>query len=310
MTLRFTVLASGSSGNASLIQTDAGAVLLDIGLGPRQLTERFAAVGASWEQIAAVLLTHTHGDHWSDRTLGLLRRRQIPLYCHPLHHPGLLGNGQQFQRLLDAGLVRDFDASRDFDLGGGLRCRALALSHDCQPTFGFRFEKQVALFGPPAALGYAADLGCWSPALAAALADVDLLAIEFNHDVGLEYASGRSAQLIYRVLGDGGHLSNAQAAALLEDILRRSTPGRLRHVVQLHLSRDCNRVSLAQEAARVVAQAANQELQIHSASQHRPGPTLLVGNSTRSVRPARRTSSTPRRRAAPTAAPWLPGFEP
>jgi phosphoribosyl 1,2-cyclic phosphodiesterase len=312
MTFRFTVLASGSSGNVSLLQTDGFSALLDLGLGPRRLADRLGAIGADWDQIGAALLTHTHGDHWNDATLGLLRRRRIPLLCHPLHYPGLQGYGKQFQRLLDDGLVRHFDDDRDFELGGGIRCRAIPLSHDCNPTFGFRFEKQAALFGPPAALGYAADLGCWTPEVAAALIDVDLLALEFNHDVGLEYASGRSAHLIYRVLGDGGHLSNAQAAALLEQVLRCSTPGRLRHVVQLHLSRDCNRVRLAQEAALAVVQAAGREVRIHSASQHRPGATLLVGGSATATRPARRepnANGKGRSRRVPAVSPWLPGFE-
>ena len=45
---RFTVLASGSSGNASLLEADGFGLLIDIGLGPRQLTARMAASGRSW----------------------------------------------------------------------------------------------------------------------------------------------------------------------------------------------------------------------------------------------------------------------
>src|SRR5262245_11408540 len=68
VTLQFAVLASGIGGNASLIATDGMSVLLDIGLGPRQLARRLDAVGASWPQVRAVLLTHTHSDHWNERT--------------------------------------------------------------------------------------------------------------------------------------------------------------------------------------------------------------------------------------------------
>src|SRR5262249_29353606 len=58
MGLRFTVLASGSAGNASLIETGGFGLLLDAGLGPRQLGARLASVGASWQDIHGVLLTH------------------------------------------------------------------------------------------------------------------------------------------------------------------------------------------------------------------------------------------------------------
>jgi hypothetical protein len=84
-------------------------------------------------------------------------------------------------------------------------------------------------------------------------------------------------------------------------------PGRLRHVVQLHLSRECNRPELAQEAARA-AVADTDAIGVHTARQERPCRTLTVGPAlTR-----RRLFSRPRaRRSVPLAVGgWLPGFEP
>ena len=63
MAVRFTVLASGSGGNASFLEAGDFGLLLDIGLGPRQLAKRLAAAGAGWSRVRAVLLTHTHSDH-------------------------------------------------------------------------------------------------------------------------------------------------------------------------------------------------------------------------------------------------------
>ena len=114
--------------------------------------------------------------------------------------------------------------------------------------------------GPPAGFvstapigrGYATDLGTWQSSLAEALANVDILALEFNHDVAMEKSSGRDPQLIARVLGDAGHLSNEQAAALVREVLLRSQPNRMRHLVQLHMSRQCNRPTLARAVAERV----------------------------------------------------------
>jgi phosphoribosyl 1,2-cyclic phosphodiesterase len=276
MTLRFTVLASGSSGNASLVQTDRMTLLLDIGLGPRELAERLAGVGTAWSAIRAVLLTHVHGDHWNEYTLSYLRRLRIPLYCHAEHEAALVGSSPEFAELLSERLVCRFREEDELDLGGGLRCRPLPLRHDSGPTFGFRMEVPVGLFGDLAALGYAADLGSWTAELAGALADVDLLALEFNHDVDMQHASGRPAFLIRRILGDDGHLSNSQAAALLGEILRRSTPGRLQHLVLLHLSRDCNHPRLAQESARTVL-GNGSDVTLHTARHDRPSRTIAIG---------------------------------
>src|SRR5262249_44353543 len=160
--------------------------------------------------------------------------------CHPGHHPGLLAYSAVFPQFRDAGLVRPYQPAEEILLAPGLRCRALPVRHGGGPTFGFRLEGAPDLFGHAPSLGYVADLGTWDGRLAEELADVDLLAVEFNHDVGMECASGRMPALIARVLGDEGHLSNVQAAALVREVLSRSASGRLKHLVQLHLSRDCN----------------------------------------------------------------------
>jgi phosphoribosyl 1,2-cyclic phosphodiesterase len=306
MALRFTVLASGSAGNATLVQADGFGVLIDAGLGPRQLGSRLAASGLSWAGVHAVLLTHTHSDHWKDRTFAHLRRRNVPLFCHPDHH-GLLGSTSPgFAGLRAAGLVRPFTSGEPFELSRGLRCRPLPVRHDGGATFGFRLEAAPDLFGRAASLAYAADLGCWDDELAEAMADVDLLAVEFNHDVELEYASGRMPRLIARVLGDEGHLSNAQAADLVRAVLARSPAGRLRHLVQLHLSRDCNRPALARAAA-LAALAEHSDVTVHTAEQDSSGATLHLSLTAPSRPRPRRPRS--RRAAVPSfVQPFLPGL--
>jgi phosphoribosyl 1,2-cyclic phosphodiesterase len=313
MPVQFTVLASGSAGNTSLLEADGFGVLIDAGLGPRQLSDRLTAVGASWKRVHAALLTHTHTDHWNDRTLEHLRRQQIPLYCHPGHQPGLARYSPVFPALRAAGLVHAYACDEELALGRSLTCRPFRLRHDNSVTCGFRFEVSEDLFGRSCALAYAADLGCWQPELARRLADVDLLALEFNHEVSLQYASGRSPRLIRRVLGDDGHLSNLQAAALVREVVRISTPGRLRQLVQLHLSRDCNRPELARIAAVAALAGCDPAVEIHTAEQDEPGPCLSVGlpgGETADPRPRARRARRPRS-SGPSAfvQPWLPGWD-
>jgi phosphoribosyl 1,2-cyclic phosphodiesterase len=311
MLTRFTVLASGSSGNASLLEAGGFGLLVDAGLGPRQLASRMAVVGASWNHVHAVLLTHTHGDHWKERTLRHLRRKRIPLHCHGGHGEVLRLSGGEFARLQAACLVRVYDGDREVELAPHVRCRPLPIRHDGGPTFGFRF--QIAANGSAASwsLGYVADLGMWTPQLAEALADVDVLALEFNHDIEMEYASGRPPELITRILGDEGHLSNVQAAELLHEVVRRSTPGRLQHVIQLHLSRECNKSTLASEAAQTVLAATNATFAIHTASQHYAGPCLSAGAAMNGTPPAtsERARTSTFANAETFAQPWLPGWE-
>jgi phosphoribosyl 1,2-cyclic phosphodiesterase len=296
MSVQFAVLASGSSANATLIQAGGVGVLLDLGLGPRALAQRLESVGSSWGRIAAALLTHTHGDHVDDATLHAMARRGVTLYCHEGHRAGL-ERLPGFRALDASDLVRHF-ADGPFLTPTGLRIEPLPLRHDSGPTFGFRVEVSArGRSGRPVALGYLADTGCWSDALAEAMADVDLLGVEFNHDVEMQRRSGRSPALIARVLGDRGHLSNAQGAGLVEAVLARSRPGTVRHLVLLHLSRQCNLPGLALTVARAAIRGTGRRVALHAAEQAIAHPNVWVAPTRR--RPA--AGRTPR--ADPAADP-------
>lgn len=309
--MRFTVLASGSSGNSSLVEAAGTGILLDMGLGPRQLAARLAAAGTAWTSVQAVLLTHTHGDHWRPATLAHLARLGIPLWCHADHLVELQAAGTACSRLHAAGLIRLYEAHQTLKITPQVSCLPLPVRHDSGPTFGFRIELSTGPGRYPVALAYAADLGSWTLDLARALANVQLLALEFNHDVALEYASGRSPRLIARVLGEEGHLSNEQAAALLGEVLRQSEPGRLRHVVQLHLSRECNRPRLAAAAARRILHAITPEVALYTANQECGCPAIEIA-STHAGAAQSRNHHSPTRRGrwrVSTEQRWLPGFE-
>ncbi|MBV8487611.1 MAG: MBL fold metallo-hydrolase [Planctomycetaceae bacterium] len=274
MALQFAVLGSGSRGNSTLIGQEGGpGLLIDIGLGPRALGQRLESVGSDWSRITAVFLTHTHGDHLDSATLVELGRRKVLLYCHDAHRE-MLEEDQGFVELDRMGLVRQYDG-QPLLAPCGFRIEPFPLWHD-GPTFGFRIES-VARRRPRAiAFGYLADTGSWSESMAECLTDVDVLGIEFNHDVAMQKASGRSPALIARNLGDRGHLSNRQAAELVRSILRRSSRERVGHLVLLHLSEQCNRPELAIHEAREAVQETGRRVLIHAARQSPAHPNLQI----------------------------------
>ncbi|WP_074313841.1 MBL fold metallo-hydrolase [Singulisphaera sp. GP187] len=274
MSVQIAVLASGSQGNATLVQTGGSGFLLDLGLGPRALTRRLESVGSSWEQIASAVLTHTHGDHVNNATLIQMTRLRITLYCHEGHRRQL-GRSPGFHQLDRAGLVRHYD-ERPFLTSTGLRIEPLELRHDGGPTFGFRVEAKPARGARAIAMGYMADTGSWTEAMADALAQVDLLGVEFNHDVEMQRRAPRSYALIARNLGDWGHLSNHQGAEFVTAVLDRSAPGSVRHVVLLHLSQQCNDPTLAVSTARAAIRASGRRVAVHAATQAAAFPNVVV----------------------------------
>jgi phosphoribosyl 1,2-cyclic phosphodiesterase len=237
------------------------------------------------------MLTHTHSDHWHETTLAHLLRLRLPLYCHPSHADTLANESEVFPVFFAAGLVRTYQSGEALDLGPALRALPLPLSHDCGETFGMRFEGGKSLFGPSWALGYAADLGCWDDSLAGELANVDLLALEFNHDEQMQLESGRPYVLIRRVLGDRGHLSNRQGGELLRAVLKATTHDSIRQVIGLHLSRECNRPALAHAAASDALTDCDASASVYISSAAEPLPTLVLGREGRTTRrPAGRSS--------------------
>jgi phosphoribosyl 1,2-cyclic phosphodiesterase len=264
---RFVVLASGSGGNAAVLDTVAGAVLIDFGLGPRTLDRRLKLAGISWSRIRAVVLTHTHSDHWKRETLSRFVDHRLPVFAADGHSADL-ASAEVFPALKSGGLFQSYRPGRAFQPVASVSVLPVAVPHDSDPTSAFRFD------GNGWSIGYAADLGKIPDPLEESFAGLELLALEFNHDVRMQWESRRPEILIRRVLGDYGHLSNEQAAGFVRRLLDR--PGdRLRHLVQLHLSRECNRPAVAAAAARAVL--AGTAVQLTTASQDVPTAFLSVG---------------------------------
>jgi len=95
---------------------------------------------------------------------------------------------------------------------------------------------------------------------------------------------------------------------LVREVLRRSAPGRLQHLVQLHLSRECNRPALALAAARAALRRLTWSGKIVTANQDRPSNTFHLGGlalGRRKTSPRRRSANS----AGGSAQPSLPGVE-
>jgi phosphoribosyl 1,2-cyclic phosphodiesterase len=249
MSLELCVLGSGSSGNATLVRLGERLLLIDAGFGPRAVARRLAGTGVGLDDIDAILLTHLDRDHFAPSWHGALLKHEIPLHVARSHVDGLYRTLRRHRpaadpRLLQrAGLLRIFD-DQPFELTlratlAG-RVHPVRLDHDQRGTTGYVIDTGRHR------LGFATDLGHVPPALETALTDVDLLAIESNYDPAMEAASDRPDMLKRRVMGRRGHLSNDEASRLVRRIFARSQRPP-RHVVLLHLSRQCNCPNLLRE---------------------------------------------------------------
>jgi phosphoribosyl 1,2-cyclic phosphodiesterase len=229
MSVQFCFLASGSSGNCTVVRTPAGVVLIDAGIGPRTAATRMRGTGVCPADVAAICLTHLDRDHFNLNWVDMAVRRGIAIFCHRSRVGDLsrLAGNAEFAKLL-----RPFGES-PFELVRGVSCEGVPLAHDAEGSHGFVIEG----FGCRA--GFATDLGHVPEHLLARFNAVNLLALESNYDPEMQRASERPRFLKQRIMGGRGHLSNQQAFAAVRAILDRA--GRLPdHIVLLHRSRQCN----------------------------------------------------------------------
>ena len=229
--LRFRSLGSGSGGNATLVE--AGGLLpfrllVDCGLGIRQLALRLAQAGLVPQDIDAVFITHEHGDHIGCAHALALRHR-IPVWMSRGTHAAI--GLPDFDGLLHAAR-----SGQPIDLGP-LQLMPFSVPHDAREPL------QLSCTDGSAKLGILTDLGHATPEVLAHLQACHGLLLESNHDTDLLDRSAYPAFLKRRVGGDHGHLSNTAAAA----IARAVTHGGLKHLVAAHLSAQNNRPALVQD---------------------------------------------------------------
>jgi phosphoribosyl 1,2-cyclic phosphodiesterase len=264
-------LASGSLGNALLVGTDRTQILVDLGISRRRLKAGLATVGADPEGIRAVLLTHTHRDHFSASAVAWCLGRRIPVYSTEDNLAHLAYDLDGFAELVAAGLAQPID-SQTLHIGD-VAVESFPVPHDSVGgCLGFRLTMGGS--HRRRAVAVATDLGHVPGDCIPAFLDADAVVLESNHDPRMLRASGRPPDLIERILGPQGHLSNGACAEALAQIVARSHPGRVSSVVLAHLSQDCNRPRLALAAQAHLAKNSSQPIRFTAASQDDVGPVV------------------------------------
>ncbi len=232
--MRFASLGSGSSGNATLINSGGTTILLDCGFSCREMVQRLQLQGMEPEQIDAIVVTHEHNDHISG--VGPFSRKyQIPVW---------MNQGTWLAK--DIGRIDElciFHSFRPFRIGE-ISLQPYIVPHDSREAVQFVFsngKKRLAIL---------TDLGHITPMVKQQMVNLDALVIEANHDWDMLWSGRYSPALKSRVSGDYGHLSNQQAAQLVAELPYRQ----MQHLVAAHLSQENNSVAKTRAAfAEIVA---------------------------------------------------------
>jgi len=252
--LRFKSLGSGSSGNATLVEASGllpFRLLVDCGLGIRQLATRLAKAGLQFDDIDSIFITHEHSDHIGC-VQALALGHRIPVWMSRGTYAAM--GLPDFD-----GLLRTATDGKAIDLGG-LEVMPFAVPHDAREPL------QLSCTDGSAKLGIATDLGHATPHVLAHLLACDALVLESNHDTDLLNESAYPLFLKRRVGGDFGHLSNSAAADLASALMH----SRLKYMVAAHLSVQNNRPDLVRQVLSGALDCNSSDIVVAGASSGTP----------------------------------------
>ena len=223
------LLASGSEGNCTYIQTNSKKILIDIGMNYKYITEKLGELNVLPSEIDYVFITHTHADHTG--AMKVFFKNHTPYV------------------FLDEKMMKDLSFLENypnlcFDKGpinfDTLTVEIFKTSHDAPGSRGYIFKEA----GKSAV--YITDTGYINHRLFDQLSNHSLYIFESNHDVEMLMHGSYPAWLKKRIRGDEGHLSNQQSAFYLTKLIGDNT----KEVVLAHISKENNEPELALNTLR------------------------------------------------------------
>ncbi|MGE7623372.1 MBL fold metallo-hydrolase [Viridibacillus sp. NPDC096237] len=227
--MQFSVLASGSTGNAIYVENDDHAFIVDAGLTGKKMEQLFAKVNRDIKKLSGIFVTHEHIDHI--KGVGVLARKyQIPVYANAKTWAAMddkVGNiplEQRFQ--FDMETVQSF---------GSLDVESFAVSHDAADPMFYTFHESGRK------LVVITDTGYVSDRMKGIIKGADSFVFESNHDVSMLQMGSYPWSTKRRILSDVGHVSNEDAAVAMSEVVEQKQT----RIYLSHLSKDNNMKDLA-----------------------------------------------------------------
>ncbi|MBM7609475.1 phosphoribosyl 1,2-cyclic phosphodiesterase [Lysinibacillus composti] len=260
--MRFSVLASGSSGNAIYVENDEHAFLVDVGLSGKKIEQLFAKIDRDMKKLSGILVTHEHSDHI--KGLGVVARKyKVPIYANEKTWKamdGHIGNIPEDQRFLfNMETVQSF---------GSIDIQSFAVSHDAADPMFYAFHENNRK------LVLITDTGYVSDRMKGHIRGADSFVFESNHDIGMLQMGRYPWSIKRRILSDVGHVSNEDAAVAMSEVVFEKPT----QIYLSHLSKDNNMKDLARMTVEQTLQScgiiAGEFVHLHDTDAEEP--TMLV----------------------------------
>lgn len=222
------VLASGSEGNCTYVETEDVKLLIDVGMNTKYITQKLDELGVMAYDIDYIFITHTHNDHVGALATFIKKNKTTVVLSKSMFED--LESLQDYENVI---------ISEETFIKGNTIVEHFKTSHDTNDARGY------LIYDGEASLVYMTDTGYLNQKYFEKLYNKDMYIMEANHDVEMLLNGRYPKWLKTRILSDKGHLSNNATGFYLSKLIGPDT----KKVVLAHLSHENN---TPEEALRTV----------------------------------------------------------
>ena len=246
--MKIKIIASGSKGNSTLIESGNSRILIDVGVNYSRIKSTLNSINVDPSTLDGVIISHTHSDHIGGLS-SLIKKINVPVFIKEELY-------SEIKKIIPNDNIVIIDDNTvtigDFDI------ELINASHDV-PAFGFIISdnKNKIL--------YLTDTGYINRKYYSKLENLDAYIIESNHDEKMLMDGPYPYILKQRVISDKGHLSNRYTGRFLNKSVGNNT----KYIVLAHISENNNTEELAMEQVLDELKLNPNKQKIIIAKQHR-----------------------------------------
>lgn len=222
-------LASGSTGNCTLLEDRGSLILIDLGISTKRLREAMNSLGTAPEELSGIFVTHEHNDHVCGLTT-FVKHYEVPVFA-----PRTVANHLRWSIPGAEDYIAELSPGNENGIGA-FSVMPFHTPHDTPESVGYRIRGTQTI-------GFCTDFGHVSDEVLEGLTGVDCAIIEANHDLRMLLDGPYPAHLKRRILSNSGHLSNLDCGELAVKLAISGTA----HIILAHLSRENNTPAKALE---------------------------------------------------------------
>lgn len=217
--MKVSVLASGSKGNSTYIETNNTKILVDLGMTTLYVEKKLAKIDIDPNEIDAIILTHTHVDHISGLKV-FTKKYNTKVYL----------TEKMLKDINEISPLKNYEIiTNDFKIKD-LEIEIIKTSHDASDSNGYIFKSNNKT------ISYITDTGYINRKYKDKLTNKNLYIMESNHDIKMLQDGKYPYHLKQRVLSDTGHLSNEMCSKYLKEYIGKDT----KKIILIHLSHENN----------------------------------------------------------------------